>query len=208
MSRQRFSAARFGSPASSIFNLLTMSTTVSYALDVFGGQRRAVESLGAQRDFQRYTVLAAYLTLTGNVVNTVVARAGYAAQIAATRQLIEIQQEQIAITATQVQAGIAAYASIVDLKAKLAALQATLAPLEQKHSQAEHLLSTLTGHAPGERTLAPVDLDEITLPADLPLSLPSKLVRQRPIYWRPKLLCMKTAPISASPRRSYYPALP
>jgi len=180
LSRQRFSAARFGSPASSIFNLLTMSTTVSYALDVFGGQRRAVEGLGAQRDFQHYTVLAAYLTLSGNIVNTVIARAAYAAQIAATRKLIEIQQEQIAIAETQVQAGIVAYASVVDLKAKLAALQATLAPLEQKLSQTEHLLSTLTGHAPGERMLAQVDLDEITLPADLPVSLPSKLVRQRP----------------------------
>lgn len=171
LSRQRFSAARFGSPASSIFNLLTMSATVSYALDIFGGQRRAVEGLGAQRDFQRYTVLATYLTLTGNIVNTVVARAAYAAQIAATRQLIGIQQEQIALAETQVKSGIAAYASVVDLKAKLAALQATLAPLEQKHSQAEHLLSALTGHAPGERALPP---------ADLPMSLPSQLVRQRP----------------------------
>ncbi len=180
LSRQRFSAARFGSPSSSIFNLLTMSTTVSYALDVFGGQHRAVEGLGAQRDFQRYTVLATYLTLTGNIVNTVVARAAYATQIAVTRELIGMQQEQIAIAETQVKAGIAAYASVVDLKAKLAALEATLAPLEQKHSQAEHLLSTLTGHAPGERALEPVDLDEIVLPADLPLSLPSKLVRQRP----------------------------
>lgn len=180
LSRQRFSAARFGSPSSSIFNLLTMSTTVSYALDVFGGQRRAVEGLGAQRDFQRYTVLATYLTLTGNIVNTVVARAAYAAQIAVTRELIGMQQEQIVIAETQVKAGIAAYASVVDLKAKLAALEATLAPLEQKHSQAEHLLSTLTGHAPGERALEPVDLDEIILPADLPLSLPSQLVRQRP----------------------------
>ncbi len=130
LSRQRFSAARFGSPSSSIFNLLTMSTTVSYALDVFGGQRRAVEGLGAQRDFQRYTVLATYLTLTGNIVNTVVARAAYAAQIAVTRELIGMQQEQIAIAETQVKAGIAAYASVVDLKAKLAALEATLAPLE------------------------------------------------------------------------------
>ncbi|QOJ24878.1 MAG: efflux transporter outer membrane subunit [Gammaproteobacteria bacterium] len=179
-SRQRFSAARFGSSASSIFNLLTLSTTVSYALDVFGGQRRAVEGLGAQRDFQRYTVLATYLTLSGNIVNSVIARAAYAAQIAATRQLIGLQQEQIAISETQVKAGIVAYASIVDLKTRLAALEATLAPLEQKYSQAEHLLSALTGHAPGERTLEPVDLDDIMLPADLPLSLPSKLVRQRP----------------------------
>lgn len=180
LSRQRFSAARFGSANSALFNLLTLSTTVSYALDVFGGQRRAVEGLGAQRDFQRYTLLATYLTLSGNIVNTVIARAAYDAQIQATQQLIDIQQEQITIFETQVKAGIIAYASLVNLRAKLAALQATLPPLEQKRSQTEHLLATLTGHAPGEQALASIDLDEITLPEDLPVSLPSKLVRQRP----------------------------
>lgn len=180
LSRQRFSAARFGSATSSLFNLLTLSTTVSYALDIFGGQRRAVESLSAQRDFQRYMALATYLTLSGNIVNTVIAWAAYDAQIQVTQQLIELQQEQITIIETQVKAGIVAYANLVNLRTKLAALQATLPPLEQKRSETEHLLATLAGHAPGEQVLSSIDLDEINLPADLPVTLPSRLVRQRP----------------------------
>lgn len=178
--RQRFSAARFGANTSTIFNLFTLSATVSYALDVFGGQRRAVEGLGAQRDLQRYTVLGTYLTLSGNIVNTVIARAGYEAQIQATQQLIGLQQEQIRITETQTWAGTVAYVNLVSLKTQLAALEATLPPLEQKRSQAEHLLATLTGHAPGEKIPSEIDLAELSLPTDLPVTLPSKLVRQRP----------------------------
>ncbi|MDE2367297.1 MAG: efflux transporter outer membrane subunit, partial [Betaproteobacteria bacterium] len=178
--RQRFSSARFGGNTATIFTLFTLSTTISYTFDVFGGQRRAVESLGAQRDFQRYTVLATYLTLSGNIVNTVIARAAYEAQIQATQQLIELLREQIGITETQVQAGTVPYASLVSLKTQLAALEATLPPLEQKRSQTEHLLATLTGHAPGEGMTLQIDLDDLKLPADLPVTLPSQLARQRP----------------------------
>lgn len=178
--RQRFSAARFGSNTSTIFNLFTLSATVSYALDVFGGQRRAVEGLSAQRDLQRYTVLGTYLTLSGNIVNTVIARAGYEAQIQATQQLIGLQQEQIKITETQTRAGTVAYVNLVSLRTQLAALEATLPPLEQKRSQAEHLLATLTGYAPGEKMPSEIDLVDLSLPTDLPVTLPSKLVRQRP----------------------------
>lgn len=179
-SRQRFSAARFGSPASSIFNLFTLSASVSYALDVFGTQRRTVESLSAKRDFQRYTVLATYLTLIGNIVNTVIAQAGYQAQIHTTQQMIDSLQEQIRLTELQRQAGIVAYTSVVSLKAQLAALEATLPLLEQKRGQAEHLLATLVGHTPGERKLPKIDLADFSLPTNLPIDLPSSLVRQRP----------------------------
>ncbi|SDY57076.1 efflux transporter outer membrane subunit [Nitrosomonas sp. Nm58] len=179
-SRQKFSAARFGSPTSSIFNLFTLSATVSYALDVFGIQRRTVESLSARRDIQRYTVLATYLTLIGNIVNTVIARAAYEAQIQATQQMIDSQQEQIKLSELQTQAGIVAYTSLVNLRAQLEALEASLPLLEQKRSQAEHLLVTLIGHAPGEHALPKIDLADLSLPTSLPVTLPSSLVRQRP----------------------------
>ena len=178
--RQRFSSARFGGTTATIFNLFTLSTTVSYTLDVFGGQRRAVESLGAQRDFQRFAVLATYLTVSGNIVNTVIARAAYKAQIQATQELIGLLQEQIKLTHTQIQAGTVPYVSVVTLRTQLAALQATLPPLEQKRSQAEHLLATLAGHSPGEGMALQIDLNDLSLPRDLPITLPSQLARQRP----------------------------
>ena len=180
-SRQKFSSARFGGTTSSIFNLYTLTATVSYTLDVFGGERRTVENLAAQTDFQRYTVLATYLTLSGNIVNAMIARAAYDAQIQATEQLIAIEQEQIQITETQTRAGIVPYVNWINLKTQLAALEATLPPLEQKRSQIDHLLATLTGHSPGElSTTSAVELDDLTLPVDLPVTLPSVLVHQRP----------------------------
>jgi NodT family efflux transporter outer membrane factor (OMF) lipoprotein len=163
-----------------VFNLVTLSGTVSYALDVFGGKRRAVESLRAQADDARYASQAAYLTLSANVVNASIARAAYAAEIRATRELIELEKQQLGATEAQVQAGTTSYASVLSIRSLIAANQAALAPLEQKISQTEHLLATLEGVTPAEAKLPDIELGDLTLPVDLPVSLPSELVRQRP----------------------------
>ncbi|MGC1455923.1 MAG: efflux transporter outer membrane subunit [Nitrospirota bacterium] len=174
------SAATGGNIPSSIFNLFTLSATVSYALDVFGGERRTVESLGAQVDFQHAAVLAAYITLSGNVVNAMIAKAGYQEQIKATEKIISFQRDQIKITDAQAQAGLIPYANLLSLQSQLAALEATLPPLRQKLSQTEHLLATLAGRAPAEWAPQQVELSDLTLPGELPITLPSGLVRQRP----------------------------
>lgn len=180
-SRQKFSQARFGgSSPSKIFNLYTLTGTVSYVLDVFGGERRAVESLQAQVDFQHYSVLATYLTLSGNIVNAIIARAAYSEQIRATEQMITLQKEQVGLTETQAQAGTVPYSNVLSLRSQLAATEALLPPLRQKLSQTEHMLATLSGRTPAEWMPPQLDLADLTLPGSLPVSLPSDLVRQRP----------------------------
>jgi NodT family efflux transporter outer membrane factor (OMF) lipoprotein len=180
--RQKLSLARLGGSAanSSIFNLYTLSGTVSYALDVFGGERRTVESLKAQVDFQRYTVDGTYLTLIGNTANAVIARAAYIEEIRATKQIIDLLKEQVAITEAQVQAGTAPFSNVLSLRSQLAATEAILPSLRQKLSQTEHLLAVLAGRTPAEWKLPQVDLAVLALPGDLPITLPSDLVRQRP----------------------------
>jgi NodT family efflux transporter outer membrane factor (OMF) lipoprotein len=165
---------------STIFNLVTLSGTISYTLDVFGGERRLVESLRAQTDYQRYATKAAYLTLSANVVNTCIARAAYAAQLRATEQLIDLENQQLHVTEAQVRSGTAPYANLLSIRGLMAADQAALAPLKQKISQTEHLLATLEGVLPSKAALPDIELTGLTLPADLPVSLPSDLVRQRP----------------------------
>ena len=179
--REKNSPASIGSSASSsIFNLTTLSSSVSYALDIFGGQRRAVEGLAAKVDRERAVTMGTYMMLSGNIVNTSIAIAAYHAEIDELEQLIALEKDQISIAEKQHQAGIATYGALLTLRIQLKTLEATLPPLRQKASQAEHLLATLEGRMPAEFQPPAVLLTDISLPRQLPLSLPSELVRQRP----------------------------
>jgi NodT family efflux transporter outer membrane factor (OMF) lipoprotein len=179
--RQRLSLQEFGQNAPSpLFNLFTLSASVSYVLDVFGGERRMIEGLHAQVDLQRANEQATYITLIANIVNTIVAEAAYRAEVQATRDLIGLQREQVRIAEVQVNSGTAAYATVLSLRSQLAATEATVPQLEQKLAQSEDLLATLAGHVPADWNPAQVSLADLKLPGELPVSLPSELVRQRP----------------------------
>lgn len=162
------------------FNLVTLSGTVSYALDIFGGERRVVEGLRAQSDYQRYLTQAAYLALTANVVNTSIARAGYAAQVRTTEQLIDLQKLQLQLTDIQFCAGTIPYSNVLTVRGLISANQSLLAVLRQRITQTEDLLAALEGVTPSKATLPEIELTSIALPAALPISLPSDFVRQRP----------------------------
>lgn len=179
--RQKFSPAQFGSSApGSTFNLYTLNSTVSYVLDVFGGQRRQVENLAAQAEYQRQTARAAYLTLIGSVVNASIAGAAYKAEIKATEQIVAFQKEQLQITDDQAKAGTVPYSNVLAIRAQLEASEATLPPLRKNLSQTRHLLTALTGQTPEQWTPPALDLADFTLPAEVPVTLPSELVRRRP----------------------------
>jgi NodT family efflux transporter outer membrane factor (OMF) lipoprotein len=179
--RQRVTPISFGinSPGS-IFNLYTLGATISYALDIFGGQRRAVEGLRAQVDYQQYTTDAAYLTLTGNLVDTVISHAAYADEIDITKEILTLIREQAKIAQVQADAGTEAYANVLSFQSQLATTEATLPGLKQKLVQSEHLLATLVGKTPAEWNPATIPMENLIPPVELPLSLPSQLVRQRP----------------------------
>lgn len=179
--RERSNPAALGSsqPAS-VFNLLTLSASVSYTLDVWGGNRRALEGLGAQVEADRVTVLGTYLMLSGNAVNAVIAQAAYRAQIQATRDLVTFEKQQIHVAEAQVQAGTVPQSNVLSLRSQLASTEAGLPALQLKVDQADHLLAALAGRTPGEYAPVPVALGEISLPTDVPVTLPSELVRQRP----------------------------
>jgi NodT family efflux transporter outer membrane factor (OMF) lipoprotein len=179
--RERYSPAMIGEDLpGKVFNLFTLSASVSYALDVFGGQRRLIEGLRAQRDVASATADATWLALSANIVNTVIARAAYQAQLQATRELVTLEAEQVRLTEVQVQAGTAAYSTVLSLRSLLDSTRATIPQLEQRVVQSDDLLATLAGHTPAEWRAPQVTLRELNLPAELPVSLPSEIVRQRP----------------------------
>jgi len=180
-SRNSLAPIQSGLPNSgSIFNLSTASANVSYVLDVFGGERRQVEALRAQVDFQKYSTDAAYLILSANVVNTSIARAAYLEQIKSTEELIALEKDQLKVAQAQVTGGTAAYATVLSIQTLIASNEASIAPLRQRVSQAEHLLAVLEGLDPSHVNLSDITLESLTLPSDIPVSLPSELVRARP----------------------------
>lgn len=176
--RQRFPGASLDVP-SSIFSTFNATVNVSYTLDVFGGLRRQVEGYLAEVDYQRYEFLAAYLTLTTNVVTTAVTMASLEAQIATTHELINAQRNQLAIVKKQFYLGGVSGENVASQETLLAQTEATLPPLEKSLAQTNHALAVLIGDYPNA-SLPTIKLNKLTLPTPLPVSLPSQLVRQRP----------------------------
>jgi NodT family efflux transporter outer membrane factor (OMF) lipoprotein len=166
--------------APSLFSLFTLSTTISYTLDIWGGERRAVEALAAGADQARAEERATYLTLTGNAATTAIAIAAYRDEITATEKIVALDREQQRLATIQAVAGTATYATMLALQAQLHVAEQSLPPLRQHLSAAEHLLATLCGNLPADRAPPVLHLADFTLPRDLPLSLPAQLVRQRP----------------------------
>lgn len=163
-----------------VFNLFTASATISYALDIFGGERRTVEALAASVDYQRNVARAASLTLASNIANTMIAAAAYESEIEATDEIVTTEKEQVRLAEVQAKAGTANYAGVLSLQTQLDATQAQLPALRQKLSQSQDLLAVLRGSFPAEAPAAHLDFADLTLPHTLPLSTPAALVRQRP----------------------------
>ncbi len=179
--RQKTSgAAAGGNFPGSIYTLHDASVGVSYGLDVFGGARRQVEELEAVKEFQRFQMEAAYLTLAGNVVTSAVQEASLRGQIAATNKIIEDQQKQLDLTQQQFELGGAAKTVVLAQQTILEQTRATLPDLEKQLAQTRHQLSVLMGQLPSTAPDATFELSSLKLPDTLPVSLPSKLVEQRP----------------------------
>jgi len=164
----------------SIFGLFTGFLNISYALDVFGGTRRAAESLDAQAESQCFLLEAAYLTLASNVVVAAITEASLRGQVATTERTIEIQRQTLSLLQRRLALGQSAVADVAVQQAALAQAEALLPPLRNQLSQQRHLLSTLVGQTTSHEPAATFELANLTLPVDLPVSLPSRMVEQRP----------------------------
>lgn len=162
------------------YNLFTAAATVSYVLDIFGGERRQVEALGAGVDYQENAARAASLTLAANIANAFIALAAYRAQVEATGEIASLQRRQVELARVQAEAGTGTYAAELSLESQLEATEAAIPALEQRISQTLHLIAVLEGKPPSQLSAPAPKFEDLSLPATLPLSLPSSLVRQRP----------------------------
>ncbi len=181
--RQRIDPATFGFPEApnpGPFNVFSLGANVSYNFDLFGGTRRDLESYAAEVDYRTYELEGARLTLAANVVVTAIREASLAAQIEIVDMLLAAQRQQLAVVEQRYAAGGAARLDVENQKALLAQSQSALPVLQARLAQAGHQLAVLMGRPPAEAPASALRLADLRLPAELPLRVPSELVRRRP----------------------------
>ncbi len=180
--RQRVADA-LSSPLNSganVFSLHTAQLSIAYAPDVFGGIRRQIESAQALAESQRFQLEAARLSLSSNVVAAAVQEAALRAQVEATEAIVKIESEQVGLMQKQLELGAIAESNVVAQRTVVAQTRATLAPLRKQLAQQRDLLTALAGELPANEISEKFELASLKLPGELPVSLPSKLVEQRP----------------------------
>ena len=164
----------------STFSLYTAAGSVSYTLDLFGGERRGVEALRAQAEYQRQALGAAWLLLTGGIADAAIAHAGYAEESTSLAAIVRMDAAQRDMLHARFGAGYGAWADVLVAEQQLATDRASLALVQQRLAAAVTLLAMLIGREPAASAPPLPTLADLGLPADLPVSLPSQLVHQRP----------------------------
>jgi NodT family efflux transporter outer membrane factor (OMF) lipoprotein len=181
--RAQFPTSTLTSPtvaSSATYNLYTAQLSLSYAPDVFGLTRRSIEGAQAGMEATRYQLEATYVTLSSNVVVDAVQEASLRGQIAATERLLAIQQQLTETVRRQRAIGAASDLDVLAQESALAQTAQTLPPLHKALGQMRDALTALLGKLPSEEPQETFGLDELSLPGELPVTLPSKLVEQRP----------------------------
>ncbi len=162
------------------YNLFTAELTLSYYPDIFGGTRRAIEQSKAQLNATRFQLEATYLTLTSNVVVTAIQEASLRGQITATLRLLELQHGLTDKIRAQRQLGTVNDLDVLTQESLEAQTQQTLPPLQKQLGQTRDALTALLGRLPSDEPPESFELSDLQLPVDLPVSVPSKLIEQRP----------------------------
>ena len=180
--RQAYGVALFGPSNFNIppFSYYEIGPSVSWTPDFFGGGKRAVERQQALANYQTHQIAATYITLTGNTITAALEAAAANAEIAAAGQIIAEDRKTLALVQESYAAGAATKVDITSAQSQLFADQSMLPPLEQRLSVSRHALSILVGKAPADWTAPSLDFYSFTLPQQLPVSLPSELVKRRP----------------------------
>ncbi len=163
-----------------VFDLFNAQVSVTYLVDAFGGVRRTVEAQEAIEENQRFQLEATYLTLISNVITAAIQEASLSAQIAAIRDIITAQSQELDLLNQQFELGAVARGDVLAQQSQLAATQASLPPLQKQLEQVHNLLTILLGRFPAQNQVPSLQLTDLQLPQELPLSVPSKLVEQRP----------------------------
>jgi NodT family efflux transporter outer membrane factor (OMF) lipoprotein len=162
------------------YQFYTAGLSVGFVPDVFGANRRQVESLTAQSDVQRFALEATYTTLASNVTGAAIQEASLRAQIEATQQIIAADEKCLQILRDQFRLGFAMRIDVAIQEAALAQAQTLLPPLQKQFEQTRDLIRALVGNLPNQDVSQLFELEALQLPQELPVSLPARIIEQRP----------------------------
>lgn len=169
---------KYNGPA--YYNFHVAQLTVGYVPDVFGMNRRQVESAQAQVEMQQMQLEATYITLASHVVAAAIQEASLRAQIEAQLRIVGLNRQAVEIARNQLKLGYVSEMEVTQQEMNSALTQQALVPLQEQLEQTRNLLRVLAGNTPDQDIEETFTLDDLHLPQTLPLSLPSKLVEQRP----------------------------
>lgn len=178
--QQSFQGFQSGGGSRSPYNIATAQVSVSYSPDIFGMTRRTVEGYDARREAAQFQKEAAFLALTSNVVLTAIEEASLSAQVAASEDILAAQNQQLEVLRKQLELGGIPEVQVLQQLTQVAQTRAALAPVQKAQAAARNRLLALVGRFPDQDKGEVIDLAQLTLPRDLPVSLPSVLVGQRP----------------------------
>jgi len=180
-SRQRITGAAFGSAGNpSVFNVHNASVNIAYTIDAFGGGQRHLEYGAAKVDYDAFQLQASRLTLIANIITAAITEASLREQIQATEVMIADEAEMLELTGKQFRIGVIPKAALLAQQTALAQTQTLLPSLQKALAQNRHFLAALLGKYPSGNDLPQIRLDELSLPQELPLTLPSTLTQRRP----------------------------
>lgn len=208
--RQRIDPATFGFPQApnpGPFNVFSLGVNASYDFDIFGGSRRELEALAAEIDYQAYELQGARLTIASNVVATAIRQAALAAQIEVTEEILDAQRRELAIVSKRYELGGVALLAVRNQEVLVAQTEASLPPLRSQNARATHFLAVLVGEPPATAQIPTVKLEDLKLPDELPLRLPSELARQRPDILASEALLHKASANVGVATADLYPKL-
>jgi NodT family efflux transporter outer membrane factor (OMF) lipoprotein len=194
-------------PVSTPLNLYLASVALSYHFDLFGATRSELEGLRAQVDAERFELEAARLMLAGNVVTAAIREASLREQIAIAGEIVALQERRLGIVERLERLGTAAHAEVEAQRLELAQTRALVPELERQLAQVRHRLAVYVGEAPGESQLPELRLADLQLPAELPLTLPSELARQRPDIRASEALVQRAAANVGVATANLYPQI-
>jgi NodT family efflux transporter outer membrane factor (OMF) lipoprotein len=178
--RQQYGAEFLGGIGLAPFTYFAVGPTVSYTLDYTGGVARSVEQRYALAEVERHQLDAAYLTVTGHAVLQELAIASARAQIATVETILAQDRDNLRLVQTAFDNGSVSREDVVSAQSQIANDMTLLPSLRQDLATARHALSVVLGRVPASDLPPDVDFAQLTLPLEVPVSLPSELAHRRP----------------------------